>query len=79
MCSERVLCANSSSRICRLSSAATPSMRVVKPSLTNSARRPVSGCVRTTGCATSCTCASWAALNVGRQFPSFCSWPYLAR
>ena len=49
-CSERVCKANSSSRICRLSSAATPSMRVVKPSLTNSARQPVSGCVRTTRC-----------------------------
>ena len=56
-----------------LSSSGKPITRVVKCSLTNSALRPVSGCVRTIGCTTGFTCAICSADRFGRHGLRFCS------
>ncbi|MNC54079.1 hypothetical protein D3C75_1035400 [compost metagenome] len=48
--SGRVAWANSSLSSASLSSSLSSLMRVVNPSLTNNALRPLTGCVRTTGC-----------------------------
>jgi hypothetical protein len=48
-------------------------MRVLKCSLTNSAWRPVSGWVRTTGWATGRTCSICSGVRLGRQGLRACS------